>query len=106
MSITGIILSIFGILVFLAFVEAIIKSGKHHPLSQMRPTLGDTLDDLPDELGNEGIDKEKFNSIIARNRALSGSLFSMRRSRLTQSIQRQNGPVQTDKKQNYNRTET
>jgi hypothetical protein len=95
MSGWGIVWSILGIIALLAFVEAIIKGGRHRPLSHMRPEKSETLDTLPDELGTEAIDKEKFNAIIARNRAQSGTLFNMRRNRVTRSLQRRIGPDPT-----------
>lgn len=105
MTVWGIIGAILGIIVLLGFAEAIYKGGRYRPLSHMRPETDDTLDDLPDELGTEGIDKEKFNAIISRNRAMSGTLFNMRRTRLSRSLQRRVGPSPAPNEHKTDRTQ-
>ena len=105
MTAWGIIGAILGVIVLLGFAEAILKGGRYRPLSQMRPELDGTLDDLPDELGTEAIDKDKFNAIISRNRAMSGTLFNMRRTRLSRSLQRRMGPAPSHNEHKTDRTQ-
>ena len=101
----GIIGGFLGIIVLLGFVEAIYKGGRRRPLAQMRPEPEETLDDLPDELGTEAIDKAKFNAIISRNRAMSGTLFNLRRTRISRSLQSRLGPDPAKHDPKTNRTQ-